>query len=292
MADQAAVEIRQIATQLQSLLERASRDDAAAVRAATNRLAGHFDDWADDLRAELEGELARVAAHGTPPSMLRILGRDHLEAPFNRLLAWWADPEADHGLARVFLRALARRVVFPELEEDVVDPSVEIRVHAEEDVDDSGKEPDLIVLTPRAALMVENKVYALESGDQYGPYLALLDRCGEGRTCKAVLAARGVRALPTGWNEVITHADVAAILRTVADDVDARPWARIAALLTAVAFENDDTAQLVARARAALDALGSRREDRRVSPRDLREAQDVATLLARCERTLPWRGAR
>jgi hypothetical protein len=244
---------------------------AEAVRSVVTAVAGHRVATAELVRqasARVEAALgalgpevvARLRSHamiGSPPPFLRIAGagRTDLEKPFNRLLAWWADTAAEHGLAREFLIELARAVRFEVLEEDLRSllSDGRLQVYSEEPPDGGPRQPDLVVMTKRAVLLLENKVYSPESGDQYPPYLERLAVWARGRKAMAVLCARDQRQVPKGWDGAMTHMALAAVFCSVAASAHASAWGRVAALITAAAFEDRGPAGALAEARALLE---------------------------------------
>lgn len=210
--------------------------------------------WRDRLVSELEQELISFD-DGCPPSFVQVAGQSHLEKPLNRLLAWMVDPKGDHGWGVHFLLLLARIVELPEMVADLENGS-SVRIIAEQALedDDSGKEPDLIIGTPHAALLLENKLWAPESGDQYGPYLTVFRAWAKGRRSKAVLCAPNDRSVPAGWDRCLLHQDLANLLLRIAEGEPRTPvWARISAAMCAVAFQRQSHHQTILDARQALE---------------------------------------
>jgi hypothetical protein len=185
-----------------------------------------------------------------------VAGQSHLEKPLNRLLAWMVNPEGDHGWGLHFLLLLAQFVGLPELVADLEKGSV-IKIIAEQSFedDDSGKEPDLIIGTHHAALMLENKLWAPESGDQYGPYLTSFKSWAKGRASKAVLSSPNDRVVPQGWDRCLLHQDLANLLMRIAHGETRTPvWGRISAAMCAVAFQRQSYHQTIIDARQALES--------------------------------------
>lgn len=230
---------------------------AAAVRAARSsrersvlriaeELTTLFAARAEPARRALASALARERTTGTPPSFVRVAGLGHREKPYNRLLGWWL-ADGDHGAGFSFLSALATRVGLAHMAEDI-SRGERPEIHVETAMsDDETKEPDAVVLTSRAALLLENKVWAGESGDQYGPYLASFKRSTGERQWMAILLAREVRATPAGWSMMMTHEEIAEVLASLTRDDGLPFWARVSAQLTAAAFADagDDSAGTV-----------------------------------------------
>jgi len=184
-----------------------------------------------------------------------VAGQSQLEKPLNRLLAWWADPAGEHGMGTEFLKRLAMLVDLRAMVDDL-DHGERPEITSERNVDNdqSGKEPDLTVRTANAALLLENKLWSPESGDQYHPYLQVLQRlAGESRQRRAVLCAHDKRAVPKGWDPSIRHHDLARILDELSQLEGAPLWGRIAAAICARSFEEDDASDRVTQARGLLE---------------------------------------
>lgn len=203
-------------------------------------LRDNFTSWAKELRCELKLNVQQISQLGWPPSFVIIAGQSNLEKPFNRLIKWWTMPDSEHGLSQAFLIELSRLVDLPEMIADLEQGECPV-VHSEEAVEETnGRQPDLFVQTSHAALMLENKVNAPESGDQYGPYLRYFNAwAGSNRKKCAVLCSRDIREIPSGWNKCILHGDLAQILYRISDNPKSSDWGRISAIICAVTFEND-----------------------------------------------------
>jgi hypothetical protein len=211
---------------------------------------------------------------GTPPPILRIMGENHLEKPFNRILKWCSDVNAEHKLGREFLRQLSSRVGFSQLMDDLTNAEIEPSVYGEEAVDLSGNEPDLIVLTPNAALLLENKVGSPESGDQYKPYREWFPSFAKKRKIQLVLSARDERPVPDGWDCAIRHEDIAEIFRSLSL-LDGVPlWSRILAVQCAVSFSNTLPDDRIASARKLLAETGTGR----IKPDRLRKFRGLTSI--------------
>lgn len=273
-----AARVQAAAARMRGLLE-APSEDVVRIRSAGAKLAILFDEEGQPVRRALVDAVVRSRHIGWPPSFVRLAGVGDLEKPFNRLLGWWARP-LDHGAGYAFLLQLARKLDFPTMAEDLEGgEAASIRVEDGFD-EDIGKEPDLVVLTPRAGLMLENKVHAGESGDQYGPYLAQFRKeCGD-RHWQAVLAARDRRDQPKGWTSSIEHADIAKIFHELARDETLRFWTRIAAVMTAVAFADAGTPEdLLAEA----ELLLARTTDGLIGPIAAIRMAQLVTLMPQTE---------
>jgi hypothetical protein len=266
--------IRAAAARIGVAREQQQKAKVEAICRASKELRVHLDAWDAELRSALETEVKKRSDAGWPPSYVRVAGLGHLERPLNQLLAWWVDPEADHGLARGFLAMLARRAGAHALAEDVA-LGLPVEVYAESAVDEGGKEPDLLARTEHGALMLENKLGAGESGNQYGPYLSLFHRWAsnvpEGER-RALLCCPKPRPKPEGWSDVLLHREVASLLREIAEQPGATPWGRVSALVVAEAFEDRRIGALMARVRAALRETAG---PRAATIREMRELLDT-----------------
>ena len=254
------LEIERTARRIEELFRARTAVSAEAIHETAGVIHKQLQTWRDSLRQQLEQQLADLAV-GCPPSLIRVAGQSHLEKPFNRLLAWLVNPDGDHGCGAAFVRFLAARANLPELEEDLdriasgSGDLFEIRAEQTLDGDDSGKEPDLAVRTPHAALLLENKVWASESGDQYGPYLAIFRRwAGPDRKTRALLCARLPRDIPSGWDGFLPHAELAQILYEVSRcKAGVSAWGRICAVMCATALRDASDHEIVRGARHLLD---------------------------------------
>jgi hypothetical protein len=233
--------IRAAAARIRAAIEVRRGQRLEAVRRTGNALRGLFDARGQEVRTQLEAWVHKYKPVGCPPSFVVVAGLSDYEKPFNRLLAWWADPNAEHGAGREFLRLLACRLGFHALEKDLYSEE-KIKVCSEEPVPESGssREPDLFVLTQNAALLLENKVWAPESGDgQYEEYLGILHRAAQKRECRAILCSRDDRRKPEGWDDVLRHDELAKVFRDLARSPEVPAWGKISATLCAVAFEEN-----------------------------------------------------
>ncbi len=266
-----------------------ARTRQAGRLAALRRLAEVARAWVTESRSEARGALARsVAAYeklGTPVALFRIMGLSRRELPYNRVLAWLLDPEADHGAGRVLLAVLADALGMPRLATDVrAGEFIDVRGEFPwpDSVGSSGI-PDLLVISPHAALVVENKVEAPESGrTQYRRYHDALQVLAEDRGLverRLVLCAPERRQLPGdgavwSWDRVHTHGELATIFRRAADRSEMPAWGRVCCLLFATQLD---------RRRPAKRALAEAREL-------LSIAEPTATQIARMRALQRWLG--
>jgi len=288
-AGDSPLEIERIARTVEGVFRARTASSAQAIHETARLIRGHLQTWRDSLCQQLQKQLEALAV-GCPPSFIRVAGQNHLEKPFNRLLAWLADPNGDHGCGVAFLKGLAQRVEFPELVEDLEQiasgsggPPL-IRVEEPLDGDDSGKEPDLAIRTPRAALLLENKVWAPESGDQYAPYLAAFRSwAGPDRRARAYLCARSPRDTPPGWNDFLLHRHLADILLEMSRRSTRLPvWGRICAEMCAAALTEASDHEKVRLAWRVLDETKASA----VTVDQIRRLQELSPLP---EPIAPWK---
>jgi hypothetical protein len=224
MNDTAAA-IRTVGDQFEQQFRQRRESRAQAIADTASRIESHFVDWAAQLRRQLDEQLATWDQVGIPPSFVTVAGQSHLEKPLNRLLGWLADPDAAHGVGIEFLKHLATLVELSEMVADLQNcDRPDVMCEQSPDDDDSGKEPDLLVRTNNAALLLEKKLWSPESGPQYEPYLELLNRWGGNRTRRAVLCVRRQREVPKGWDLTILHDDLARILDALSRQADVPMW--------------------------------------------------------------------
>lgn len=277
-------EIEVVAEQFADIFRRRNQARAQAVRDTADIIQKHLQKLGDDLRGQLAQELRVWDQIGCPPSFVRVAGQNHLEKPFNRLIAWLARPDAEHWLSCAFLTKLAELVGLPEMVCDLEQGEIpKISAEVAIDGDQSGKQPDLLVKTSRAALMLENKVRAPESGDQYGPYLKLFNRwAGTDRVKCSVLCSRSDRKCPDGWDKAILHSDLARILYDIAGAEDNKPvWGKISAVICAVAFEDSFISDKVQNARLLL----RRTDTQAISHQQINDLRKVLPLPLP---SIPW----
>ncbi len=282
--DPIAAEINSVSAVFDSLLRQQRAARAQAVKEAAGRIEEHLGEWTAQLRGQLKQQLDKWDRFGVPISFLRVAGQNHLEKPLNRLLAWWADPSQEHGFGAAFLHKLAELIHLPDMVDDIAEQGDKPEIRAEQSVDGDtlGKEPDLMVRTAHAAFLLENKLWAPESGDQYGPYHEVLERwAGSSRSVRAVLCARERRATPSGWDFSIAHADLAAILEGLSSRRDFPVWGKIAAVQSALVFRGGDISDLIRTARQVYQESAKGE----VSPERISRLREVLPLP---EPPAPW----
>lgn len=130
------------------------------------------DDWQrlfEEAVAHQEGLILAGVWRSGPRSLLGVIRQRHLEEVHSAVLAWLLDPNAQHGLGGSFLdRFLARTG----LRGEQADPHV--RVVTEESCThpevESWGYTDIVVRGPSWTLVIENKLWAAQSGDQLDFY--------------------------------------------------------------------------------------------------------------------------
>ena len=243
-----ASRVRNAAATIRGARDKEAKRRAEAVGLAASQIRRALQSECSRFRWELEAVVQRALGEGVVPSLLRAAGLSHLERPFNTLLAWWAEVDAEHGLGRSFLMALGEAISFDRLVDDLAQGDIPY-VLAEQAPAAAmwSRQPDLMVRTRNAALLVENKVDAAESGEgQYADYLDLLNWWAEGRATRAVLLARDQREVPDGYDLMVTHAELAAVFRGLAGAADrGSRWGRTCAAIMAATLDDEVNRQEV-----------------------------------------------
>jgi len=219
------------------------RREQATRHAALQRVLSVARPWLASQRESAREELSqRMQEHktaGVPPPLFRLMGQADHEAPFNRLLGWTLSPDTRMG--RAALLAVCRTLHPPLAEELEAKGTPVVRVEKQwPTVCGANTQPDLLVVGAQAALLIENKVWARESGEgQYSGYLEALERLGRakgGIPTAAYLMARRERPTPEGWHGALSHARFAQLLRHTLE-TDIGVWDRIALTLVARTLE-------------------------------------------------------
>ncbi|WP_437926647.1 PD-(D/E)XK nuclease family protein [Sorangium sp. So ce291] len=201
-----------------------------------------------ELLAELERQLDAYAKVGVAPPLFRVMGLGRYEKPYNRALAWLLDPAADHGAGWPVLRALAMHIGFDALLHDVLRQGADVHVRGERPWPPeaaSMREPDLLVLTEHAVLLIENKVGSGESGKgQYSDYRTALKRLAAARAldARAYLLTPDASETPEGWHGVITHAELADAIDEASRSQEVAAWDRALCTMVSEAFRADRSA--------------------------------------------------
>jgi hypothetical protein len=251
----------------------------ATVQRAGRTASGFFMERAEEVHARAQDLLRR----GVPPSLRHVCGITDLEVPLNRVLGWLFDPAQPHGAGTASLLRLARELGLPTMVSDLRSGTA-ARVFIECSLDPVRwwREPDLVVETPNAVLLLENKVLAPESGpDQYDAYLNIVRELADERPWCAVLLARERRDPPPRWTRAISHAELAGLLAPLCEDSSLSAWARILVAMVVTDLRHDDLSVRIAEVRRLLD----RAPDRQVSPLEVRR---LSRLLESIPDQSPW----
>ena len=252
--NQAVTEIITAGDRFQLLLRKRREGRAQAITSTAKRIEQHLGAWRAQLRDQLHEQLRSWNQTGIPPDFIKVAGQSHLEKPLNKLLAWWSDPDAEHGLGIEFVKRLAMHVRYHGMAEDL-ERGEKPEINAERALvgDESGRMPDLLIRTSSSALLLENKRNAPESGNQYGPYLTVLQNwAGYRKERSALLCAPELRDVPQGWDGILQHAELGQILDELSNLEAAPIWGRIAACLCARSFYEADEAPKIREARELL----------------------------------------
>lgn len=217
---------------------RSLEDRIQAVQRARQSIEAFFADRAKEVRSKAE----RLLHRGVPPSLRHLCGTWDLEVPLNRILGWLFDPAAPHGAGAAPLLRLARALDLPAMASDLRNGApARVLVESSPDPARWWRQPDLVVETPNAVLLLENKVLAPESGpEQYEDYLAMAMGMAEGRPWCAVLLARELREAPPGWTRAMRHAELADLLVPLCTAADLSAWGRVLVTLVVTDLRHDD----------------------------------------------------
>lgn len=241
--------------------------------------------WLNALKEAVE-EHEKV---GLVPSLFDAMGLYGRERHHNRVLAWLLSPEAEHGAGSAVLLTITRGLGCKVLEADLADPKCMVEVRGEmrwPDGAGSSRQPDLLIISPRALLLIENKVWSGEGYKQYEEYDAALRRLADKRCAEEVrlfLAAPEERPTPPGWTGMIAHRELALWVTVAARSEGMTVWARTLCLLVA---------EEIAPSRRATHVRAAKRLMARIGPRgfrahDAREAREILEGLGNA--VLPWR---
>lgn len=144
--------------------------DWGEVGAGTERLSANWMDLFNEASARQELLILGGAWWSGPRSLLGVIGQRHLEQVHSSILAWLLDPNGRHGLGRRFL---ARFLACCELPSEWAD--VRVRVVTEEgcvhpELSDRYGLADVVLRGPEWTLVIENKLWAGQHGDQLDLY--------------------------------------------------------------------------------------------------------------------------
>jgi hypothetical protein len=144
----------------------------------------------------------------------------------------------------------------------------------------------LLVLAPRALLLIENKLLSGEGCRQYEEYHAALQRLAKKRGAVEVcafLTAPREREVPPNWTGMVVHRDLARWVSSAAQAEGMTAWGRALCLLVAEEIHPSGRAEQLRAAKALLHRVGG---GGRFRSRDAREAQEILERLGEAE--APW----
>jgi len=258
--------VTSVAALTKHLLEERQASRLAAVASVSKIARSMLDARGAQMLATLDESLRAHDATGTPPPLLRLAGISEMEKPHTRLLAWLLNPDRDHRASIPALQIIAEGLGFDALLRDLEKSPKSINLRAEQTWPhgaQSNKEPDILVISPNAILLLENKLGSGESGDQYGPYRDALSLLASRRKipnndARAHIVAPEMRTAPEGWGRTITYAELADWLLRIA--AAALPlWDRVLSYLVIEAFaRSESTGERVTKARALSAELHQR----------------------------------
>ena len=228
-------------------------DQVRAVGRASKAAEASFAERANEVRSQAEDLLNR----GVPPSLRHLCGTRDLEVPMNRTLGWLLDPGETHGAGNAPLLHLARGLDLATMASDLRDQApVSVCVESSPDPARWWREPDFVVETPNAVLLLENKVLAPESDPgQYADYLSMVEELSDGRRWHAFLLARDNRECPPGWTGSLRHAELADILAPLCEARSLSAWTRIVGALVATDLRDADLTTRIGPIRELLDRV-------------------------------------
>lgn len=214
---------------------------------AVQRVAGVSRAWAEVAAPALVDRARELLADGLPPRLRDVVGLDREERPMNAALGWLLHPSGDHaGVLSHLAARLGAHALVRDLQRGAhVEPFTQ---SSPRDWPNGGA-PDLLFRGPTGALLIENKVDASETGDNYNLYAAAFGRWAGPREKVLWIFAAAARGVPAPYL-FATHAQVAGWLREAASAPGVRTWTRIAAELLA-----EDLRPRAPTIRALADAL-------------------------------------
>lgn len=251
----------------------------AAVRRAAQTARPFLTERAEEIHVRAQTLLRR----GVPPSLRHVCGTTDLEVPLNRVLGWLLDPAQPHGADIAPLLRVVGELGLTAMVSDLRNgEAASVFTECSPDPVRWWREPDLVVDTPNAVLLLENKVLAPESGpDQYDAYLDILRELADERPWCAVLLARGRRDPPPRRTRTIRHAELADLLAPLCEDGSLPAWTRILMAMVVTDLRHDDLSVRLAEVRRLLD----RAPDRQLSPLEVRR---LSRLLEGIPDQSPW----
>ena len=196
----------------------------------------------------------------------------------NQALGWLLHPRANHGAGGEVLARLAEKLGATALAADVRRAPGSILATTERRPPRwRGGMPDLLFRGPTGALLIENKIDASESGQQYAPYRESFARWAPHHDRRLWLFAAARRETPPGY-AFATHAEVACWLRDLTEAPTLPQWTRV--LLALVAEDLDPTAPDLGELRRLVD--------RCTATPDPRSLYRIAELIEGWRPARPW----
>lgn len=242
--------------ELEDILQRQRADQVRRVQQAAEGLEAVFGRRLEQIEIEARSRLLL----GVPPSLRQLTGISQLEVPMNRVLGWVFDPSRRGPAACVALMELAKFLDFEALIGDIEEgQNPVVVVESTPDAGITSRQPDLMIRTENAAVLIENKVDSPESGaGQYAEYLTVLREWAGARESRAYLLARSKRTRPDGWDGSFSHQELATeVFRLLAEDVPELPfWDRVVYGLLAGDFDPDMSAETPQEIEAVLSDQG------------------------------------
>jgi len=117
------------------------------------------------------------------PTTLELSGYPHLENVYSNILAFFLDPEREHGFGSLFLNSLLSVAKYEEIQDDE-----EVEVNREE-ITETRKRIDLVISTDTLIIGIENKIKGKLYNDleDYGRRLTKQAQVNEQHVCKILL---------------------------------------------------------------------------------------------------------
>ena len=118
------------------------------------------------------------------PTTLELSGYPHLENVYSNILAFFLDPEREHGFGPLFLESLLSVA-----ECEAIQGGEEVEVNREE-ITETRKQIDLVISTDTLIIGIENKIYNALHNDfeDYGRHID--ERANGRRVCKILLGLK------------------------------------------------------------------------------------------------------
>lgn len=117
------------------------------------------------------------------PTTLELSGYPHLENVYSNILAFFLDPEREHGFGLLFLKSLLSVAGCKEIQD-----GEKVEVNREE-ITGTRKQIDLVISTDTLIVGIENKIYNVLHNDleDYGRHIAKSAKANDRHVCKILL---------------------------------------------------------------------------------------------------------